>query len=108
MLKEELQTTASLAYLRLGTDEMDRFSESVDRMLEFFATMDTLDVEALEPTTHALLTLNRTRTDESALFNNRTNNNNNNNGTDANSPNSQLLNNVPETEGRLISIPNIL
>lgn len=102
MLREELETTASLAYLRLSDSEMSRFSESVDRMLEYFATMDTIDVDGLEPTTHALLSENKTRLDNPAPFTNCNNNRNNSNA------NNELLNNVPETEGRLISIPNIL
>jgi aspartyl-tRNA(Asn)/glutamyl-tRNA(Gln) amidotransferase subunit C len=100
MLKEELEITASLAYLRLSETEMGRFSESVERMLGYFETMDRIDVAGLEPTIHALLAENKIRTDNPAPFNNNSNNNENSN--------SELLNNVPESEGRLISIPNIL
>jgi aspartyl-tRNA(Asn)/glutamyl-tRNA(Gln) amidotransferase subunit C len=99
MLKEELEITASLAYLHLSETEMSRFSESVERMLGYFETMDRIDVDGLEPTIHALLAENKIRTDNPAPFNNFNNNENSN---------SELLNNVPESEGRLISIPNIL
>jgi aspartyl-tRNA(Asn)/glutamyl-tRNA(Gln) amidotransferase subunit C len=104
MLKEELEITASLAYLHLSETEMGRFSESVERMLGYFETMDRMDVDGLEPTIHALLAENKIRTDNPAPFNNCNNNNFNNNE----NSNAELLNNVPESEGRLISIPNIL
>jgi aspartyl-tRNA(Asn)/glutamyl-tRNA(Gln) amidotransferase subunit C len=111
MLKEELEITASLACLELSGTEMDRFSESVDRILEYFSVMERIDVDGLEPTTHALLSANRTRADRTVAFVNNSANNNPNANSGANpagNSNSDLLNNVPEIDGRLISIPNIL
>ncbi|HOV63416.1 MAG TPA: Asp-tRNA(Asn)/Glu-tRNA(Gln) amidotransferase subunit GatC [Spirochaetia bacterium] len=87
---KELEITASLANLELQVDEMVRFSEGVSRMLEFFSTMMEVNVEGNEPTTHALLSNNRSREDvilESGC---------------------DMLKSAPEREDRFIVIPNVL
>ena len=59
MNKEELLTTASLALLELEEGEVDRLGEEVARMLDYFEMMTKLDVDGLEPTTHAFQKTNR-------------------------------------------------
>ena len=102
MLKDDLDVTAELAYLTIGDEERGRFEKSVQAMLDAFAAMDGIDVTDLEPTTHALLYKNRTRTDSPDCLDSVPLNNN------PNALNEDLLNNAPETAGRLISIPNVL
>jgi aspartyl-tRNA(Asn)/glutamyl-tRNA(Gln) amidotransferase subunit C len=87
---KELEITASLAYLDLTEDEMVRFSEGVGRMLEFFSSMMEVNVEGNEPTTHALLSNNRSREDS------------------IHESGCDMLESAPEREDRFIVIPNVL
>lgn len=89
---KELYVTASLAQLELSEAEAQTLSAAVEEMLEYFSRMKEIDVDDLEPTSHALLTTNRVRTDkvvETSLAD-------------------RLLENAPETEDRFIVIPNVL
>ncbi len=89
---KELYVTASLAQLDLSDEEAETLSALVGQMVEYFSTMREIDVENLEPTTHALLKTNRVREDavvESAAAD-------------------TLVGNAPESEGRFIVIPNVL
>ena len=92
MEAEELQTTARMARLALSPDEEEQLRRAVERMLAYCSHMASLPVDDLEPTTHALLTKNRLRTDEGPV------------GTSAD----PLLANAPEREDRFILIPNVL
>ena len=92
MEAEELQTTARMARLALSPDEEEQLRRAVERMLAYCSHMASLPVDDLEPTTHALLTKNRLRPDESPGVQ----------STDA------LLANAPEREDRFILIPNVL
>jgi aspartyl-tRNA(Asn)/glutamyl-tRNA(Gln) amidotransferase subunit C len=92
MDKKELYITASLAQLELNEVEAEALSKAVDEMLVYFSRMREIEVDDLEPTTHALLTQNRLRPDqveESSLAD-------------------RLVENAPETEDRFIVIPNVL
>lgn len=64
MEKKELHTTAELAMLELTQAEAERFGNAVSQILEYFDTMAAVDVENLEPTTHALAKENRLREDK--------------------------------------------
>lgn len=88
---KELYETADLAQLALGEDEAAGLSEAVSGMIAYFSRMGEIDVDGLEPTTHALLRKNRTRRD-GALE------------SDADA----LLEIAPELEDRFIVIPNVL
>ncbi len=88
----ELETTAALAQIELREGDLARLGDAVSRMLAYFETMNALDTEGLEPTTHALVKDNRVRPDavaESGLA-------------DA------LIEQAPEREDRFIVIPNVL
>ena len=92
MDRHELEITAALAQLDLQEDELIRLGEAVDEMLTFFQKMEELDVDELDPTTHALIKKNRLRSDEivdSDLAD-------------------DMLDNAPDLEDRLIVIPNVL
>ena len=89
---KELETTANLAQIDLGSGELKQLGDAVSQMLSYFEKMNELDTAGLEPTTHALVKDNRVRTDvivKSSMA-------------DA------LVERFPEMEDRLIVIPNVL
>ena len=88
----ELTTTIDMAMLELDPQSNALLNDAVDRMLEYFAVMSSVDVDGVSPTTHALITGNRTRPD--AVTGNDT--------TEA------LIENAPDLEDRFITIPNVL
>jgi aspartyl-tRNA(Asn)/glutamyl-tRNA(Gln) amidotransferase subunit C len=98
MKKEELLTTASLALLELEESEVERLGEEVARMLDYFEMMTKLDVDGLEPTTHAFQKENRLRAD------NLNNNNNINNNFNEN----LIMENGNDMEDDFFVIPNVL
>ena len=93
MEKNDLFITASLARLELEEDEAQKLGTEVSRMLTYFEKMSEVDVEGLEPTTHALQKENRLREDRRH-------------------PNEaqpdELLECAPDLEDRFILIPNVL
>jgi aspartyl-tRNA(Asn)/glutamyl-tRNA(Gln) amidotransferase subunit C len=92
MDKNELYITAELAHIELVEEEINDLSAAVSEMLEYFTKMLEVDVDNLEPTTHALQKDNRLRKDEvreSQIID-------------------DLLENSPELEDRFIVIPNVL
>jgi aspartyl-tRNA(Asn)/glutamyl-tRNA(Gln) amidotransferase subunit C len=92
MDRAELRTTADLAELELDEAQAGALGQAVQRMLEYFTIMDEVSVQDLEPTTHALLRQNRTRSDR------------------VSSPDSadELLERAPDLEDRFVVIPNVL
>ncbi len=90
---EELRTTASLAMVELHADEVERLSESVTDMLNYFSVMQKVDITGLEPTTHALAEYSTVR--EDAASNNPI-------------PSGNLVGRAPENDGNHIIIPNVL
>lgn len=92
MNPEELRITADLAEIELTAQEEEELRRDVGQMVEYFALMLEVDVEGLEPTTHALLDRNRTREDVAESYE----------GLD------DVMENVPEAEDRFIVIPNVL
>ena len=54
---------AVLARLELTDDELDRFTGQLDELLDHVAEVESLDVEGLAPTMHALLIQNLLRPD---------------------------------------------
>lgn len=97
----ELQLTAELAAIRLKDGDLERLGAEVDRMLNYFEAMSTVDFAGLEPTTHAHVQGKRLRIDRAARS-----------STDANPAGTELadslLDQAADLEGRLIVIPNVL
>jgi len=88
----ELETTAALAQIDLQDGDLARLGDAVSQMLAYFASMNALDTEGLEPTTHALVKDNRVRSDvvvPSTLAD-------------------DLVDRAPEREDRFFVIPNVL
>jgi len=88
----ELETTAALAQIELREGDLARWGDAVSQMLAYFETMNALDTEGLEPTTHALVKDNRVRPD----------------GVAASGLADALIEQAPEREDRFIVIPNVL
>ncbi len=98
MEAEELQTTARMARLRLEAGEEERLRRAVEQLLSYCSQMAALELDRLEPTTHALLTANRLRPDDPGSAE----------GGLGRDPPEALLDNAPEREERFILIPNVL
>lgn len=92
MDSSELQTTIEMAMLELDDRQVGALEDGVTRMLEYFARMAAVDVDGVEPTTHALASSNRVRPDRRER------------DTDPD----EILENAPDLEDRLIAIPNVL
>jgi aspartyl-tRNA(Asn)/glutamyl-tRNA(Gln) amidotransferase subunit C len=90
----ELATTARMARLTLTPIELAELGAAVERMLAHFSHMKEINMEGLEPTTHALVREARMRVD--ALE------------PSSSSVSDGLLTNAPEREDRFIAIPNVL
>jgi aspartyl-tRNA(Asn)/glutamyl-tRNA(Gln) amidotransferase subunit C len=88
----ELSATARMARLNLSEEEMQKLRAALEQMLAYFSHMREVDLEGLNPTTHALLRENRLRDDAQGGQN----------------VSDVLLRNAPEREDRFIVIPNVL
>lgn len=97
MNKDELLVTASLALLELEDKEIDRLGEEVTQMLDYFEMMTKINVDGLEPTTHAFQKENRLRADNSADLNNNNNFNHD-----------LIIENGNDMEDDFFVIPNVL
>jgi aspartyl-tRNA(Asn)/glutamyl-tRNA(Gln) amidotransferase subunit C len=88
----ELRTTVDMAMLEMDEQHITAIEGAVRQMLDYFTTMSSIDVENVEPTTHALATENRTRVDApNRLIDPDT-----------------LLENAADLEDRFVAIPNVL
>jgi aspartyl-tRNA(Asn)/glutamyl-tRNA(Gln) amidotransferase subunit C len=92
MDSSELKTTIDMAMLELDDRQVRALEDGVNQMLEYFARMAAVDVDGVEPTTHALVTDNRTRADVVTVR------------TDPD----EIIENAPDIEERFIAIPNVL
>ncbi len=60
----EVRRVAHLARLALSDQEVERFAVDLGRILEYVRQLQTLDVEGVEPTAHAMPVTNVFRADE--------------------------------------------
>jgi aspartyl-tRNA(Asn)/glutamyl-tRNA(Gln) amidotransferase subunit C len=90
MLRDELRTTAELAMLEL--DDTEALEQAVSEMLTYFSQMREMDIDGLAPTTHALVTGNRVRTDDVS----------------ASGVVDELVEKAPRREDRFFRIPSVL
>lgn len=61
--REEVRHVASLARLELSEEELDRMAVELDGVLEHIATIEQLDLEGVEPTSHVVAVENALRAD---------------------------------------------
>ena len=52
--RDQVLHVARLARLKLSDDEVDRMAEELSKILEHIETMDELDLEGVEPTSHVV------------------------------------------------------
>lgn len=91
---KELYITASLAKLELNKAEAEKLAGEVSRMLEYFSSMEKIDITSLEPTNYVLQKENRTRHDSESA-------------PDTMTP-EKILAQAPMRDDRFIVIPNVL
>ena len=60
----DIHKVATLARLELTEDEAMRYEKQLDRVLDYMETLGKLDLEGVEPTSHALPVYDVTRPDE--------------------------------------------
>jgi aspartyl-tRNA(Asn)/glutamyl-tRNA(Gln) amidotransferase subunit C len=56
--KDVVEYVAHLARLELKPDEIEMYTEQLDRILAFMDTLNALDTTGVEPTTHAIPLVN--------------------------------------------------
>ena len=64
--REEVQHVARLARLALTDEELERMREQLDAILAYIDKLRELDVEGVEPTSHAVPLVNVMRDDDIA------------------------------------------
>lgn len=90
--KDEVKHVAKLARLELSEDEIEKFSNQLSQILEHAAKIQELNLENLEPLTHAVDRRNVFRSDEIREGISR----------------EEALLNAPEREGEFFKIPPIV
>jgi aspartyl-tRNA(Asn)/glutamyl-tRNA(Gln) amidotransferase subunit C len=90
--REEIQRVAMLARLRLTAEEEERFTEQLDKILQYMDKLNQLDTSEVQPLAHAVDIVNAFREDE---VTNRPN-------VDA------LLANAPERDETFFRVPKII
>jgi aspartyl-tRNA(Asn)/glutamyl-tRNA(Gln) amidotransferase subunit C len=62
--RDQVLHVAKLARLKVTDDEVDRMAEELSKILEHVETMNELDLEGVEPTSHVIALENVLRRDE--------------------------------------------
>lgn len=88
---EEVQHIANLARLELSEDELSRFRGQLSAILDYFQQLESLDTEAIPPTTNVSTRQTPLRADQPQP------------GLDLD----ELLQNAPESDERLFRVPPI-
>ncbi len=90
--RDDVVHVARLARLELGDAELERMREELNAILSYIDKLKELDVEGVEPTSHAVPLVNVMRADEVApCF-----------------PGDEMLANAPDRVGALFRVPRIL
>jgi aspartyl-tRNA(Asn)/glutamyl-tRNA(Gln) amidotransferase subunit C len=62
--REEIQRVAMLARLRLTAEEEERFTEQLDKILQYMDKLNQLDTSEVQPLAHAVDIVNALREDK--------------------------------------------
>jgi aspartyl-tRNA(Asn)/glutamyl-tRNA(Gln) amidotransferase subunit C len=62
--REQVLHVARLARLELSEDELGRFSGELSKVLDYIETIEELDLDDVEPTSHVVDVVDRLRPDE--------------------------------------------
>jgi aspartyl-tRNA(Asn)/glutamyl-tRNA(Gln) amidotransferase subunit C len=90
--REEVQHVARLARLSLTDEELERMREQLDAILAYIDKLRELDVEGVEPTSHAVPLVNVMRDDDIRPV----------------LPQEAALANAPDRAGELFRVPRII
>ena len=90
--REEVEQVARLARLHLSDDELERMREQLDAILAYVDKLQELDVEGVEPTSHAVPMVNVMRDDELGAC----------------LPQEAALANAPDRAGEFFRVPRII
>ena len=90
--REEVEHVARLARLALTEGEKERMRAQLDAILSYIDKLRALDVEGVEPTSHAVPLVNVMRDDESAPC----------------LPRDEAVVNAPDPSGEFFRVPRIL
>lgn len=90
--KDEVLKIAKLARLELSPDEVEKYSTQLSAILDYVEKLNTLDVNGIEPTAHAVLVPTPFREDE--VVQDQTT--------------EKSLANAPDHEGTFFKVPKVL
>ena len=90
--REEVQHVARLARLHLSDEELERMREQLDAILAYIDKLRELDVEGVEPTSHAVPLVDVMRDDALAPC----------------LPQEAALANAPDRDGEFFRVPRII
>ena len=90
--REEVQHVARLARLELTDDELERMRVELDAILAYIDKLRALDVEGVEPTSHAVPLVNVMRDDDVR----------------PSLPLDEMLANAPDRDGDQFRVPRII
>ncbi len=62
--RKEIESVAYLSRLELSQEELDKFTEHINNLLDHFAKLQELDTDGVEPTSHTSDVFNVFRADE--------------------------------------------
>ncbi|MBI2204334.1 MAG: Asp-tRNA(Asn)/Glu-tRNA(Gln) amidotransferase subunit GatC [Candidatus Rokubacteria bacterium] len=90
--RQDVEHVARLARLHLSDDEKERMRVQLDAILAYIDKLTALDIEGVEPTSHAVPLLNVMRDDEPA----------------PSMPQGDALANAPDRAGEFFRVPRII
>ena len=90
--REVVEYVAHLGRLELAPEEVDQYTEQLDRILAYMDKLNSLDTTGIEPTTHAIPLTNVFRQDV----------------VDSNFQVEESVGNAPERKGPFFKVPPII
>ena len=96
--RQEVLRIARLARIQLSDDEIDRIGEDLSSILDYVETLDELDLEGVDPQTHATVSEDESDAD-SALREDRV---------EQTLTQQEALQNAPDTEDGHFRVPKVV
>ena len=90
--REAVEHVAHLGRLELAPEEVDQYTEQIDRILAYMDQLNSLDTSGIEPTTHAIPLVNVFREDR----------------VDFNFAVEDAAGNAPERQGAFFKVPPVI
>ena len=89
---EEVKHIAALSALKLSDDEIEGMKKHLNAVLEYFETLDGIEVSSVPPTAHIVDAVNVLRADEPS----------------DSLPTEKLMKSAPETDGTAYIVPRVV